>query len=267
MNIKSLKKLLFLVAVSFFLTGCIKDNEIDNYLNNLNLSNKAKIIFSENFNDELKNTKVKYEKANNSQFLIMKDFKDPNNNMLKITLQQGEIVNNGNRAEFKAVIDDNMYNSLGDEIIYQVDFMIDKQYIDRKEWQSIFQLHDQPDFAAGEDWESYSKSSLTPPLMINYINGDITVDLTTKEKKFKSSPYKIEKDKWYTLTVQIKNEITSDGYINVLLDNQSLTNGKVYQPTVYNSSCNYAKIGIYRNKEIDSPSVIYFDNLIIYSVK
>nr|BCB22867.1 Polysacc_lyase domain-containing protein [Erysipelothrix sp. 715] len=246
-------KLIISVIIVLIQSGCASSLDYDR------LTDTEYLVFQETFEKgTLKN--IKLESPNHNSFKIMEDFKDKNNHMLKVLLRQGDYVNNGNRAEFKKDVGE----KIDDEILYKVDFMVDKQYIDSSEWQSIFQLHDKPDFNNGESWETYQNTSLVPPLMIDYINNELKIKMNSDKIKNEKTT-RIEKDVWYTLAVHVK--YSYDGYVNVFLDGKSISSGRNYYSTIYNDSVNYVKIGLYRDNKIESNGVIYFDNFEIYRIE
>ncbi|QIK58241.1 hypothetical protein G7059_03465 [Erysipelothrix sp. HDW6A] len=180
--------------------------------------------------------------------------------MLKVTLHKGDFVNNGHRAEFKKEVNE----KVGDEMVYKIDFMIDKQYKDSKKWQSIFQLHDKPDFTNGETWEKYSENPKAPPFMIDYVDNNLEIRFPSSSVD-EIKPIKIDKDRWYTLTVNVLYDF--EGFVEVYLDGESITTGKKHYQTIYNDSVNYVKIGLYRDRSIEENGVIYYDNFEIYKVE
>lgn len=252
-----MNKVFFLLIFLLLISACTSSKSQKNRIDRL--TNESNIVLKENFENGLSNLLL-YEKANNSAFIVMNDFHNSSNKMLKVTLEQDDIVNNGNRAEFKVIVNE----KVGDEMVYQVEFMIDNQYIDSEKFQSIFQLHDKPDFTNGETWSTYQKDPVAPPLIIHYVNNNLSVMLNTNDVNDFENIH-INKNQWYKLTVNVKYGY-DDGFVEVFLDDKSITKGKVYYPTIYNDSVNYVKVGLYRDNNISSRGVVYFDNFNIYRV-
>ncbi|WP_159633972.1 heparin lyase I family protein [Erysipelothrix anatis] len=242
------------VIVLLLLSGCSIHKEQSDYSKLIDESN---LVFREDF--EGGNLKaLSLEGTKKESFVIMSDFKDKKNHMLKVSLEQNDIVNNGNRAEFKKDLNEKS----GDILLYKVDFMIDKQYPNSSLWQSIFQLHDKPDFGNGETWSSYAQNPVTPPFMIDYIDNHLSINFSEYFNTRVIEPVLVEKDKWYTLAVHYNH--SKDGYVEVFLDGKTITSGKVFYPTIYNDEANYVKIGLYRDKSIEDRGVIYYDNFEIF---
>lgn len=123
-------KIFIMIIICLSLSSCSSGSSAENYDR---ITHKKFKVFEENFeNNTLKN--INLEAATNHSFTLLKDFKDKDNTMLKVTLHKGDFVNNGHRAEFKKEVNE----KVGDEMVYKIDFMIDKQYKDSKKMAVYF---------------------------------------------------------------------------------------------------------------------------------
>ena len=181
----------------------------------------------------------------------------------QLTLHAGDIVRSGNRVELVRP-DSGRY---GQERIYSWSFKVDADYIEEPYWQAICQFHSQPDFAAGETWETYPEHK--PPLSILYADNRCRL----MYHSFAQIPqelgsFTVEKGQWFDVFFQIKWSLHGDGYIEMYANGQPVTpfNGtdyKFYSSNVYNTAGNYVKIGLYRDLRARATNSVYVDDLII----
>lgn len=208
---------------------------------------------------------INFERAKSESIKYVLDPFSEKNTVMSLTLHPGDVVNNGHRVEFT-------YNDLqgpGDEYIYAYKFLIDRNYIESDEWQGIMQFHDQPDFLKGETWETYGNkgSKLYPPLMMNYSNGK--VNIVHNNKSIQGEPLvekNVIKDFWNTVVIHYRNGY-DDGFVEIYLNGENITNGSVRGQTIYNDVANYIKIGLYRDPLISTTNTIYIDDFSVYKVK
>lgn len=100
--------------------------------------------------------------------------------------------------------------------------------------------------------------------MIDYVDNNLEIRFPSSSVD-EIKPIKIDKDRWYTLTVNVLYDF--EGFVEVYLDGESITTGKKHYQTIYNDSVNYVKIGLYRDRSIEENGVIYYDNFEIYKVE
>ena len=181
----------------------------------------------------------------------------------KLTLHPGDIVRGGNRVEL--VRPDS--GSYAEERIYGWSFKIPEDYAEEPYWQALCQFHSQPDFAAGEDWDTYPEHK--PPLSILYHQGRCRLiyhDFDQVQHEIGSFP--TSKGAWSDVFFQIKWSMEGDGYIEMYADGLPVTpfNGtdyKFYGSNVYNETGNYLKIGLYRDKRAEAINSVYVDDAYI----
>ncbi len=210
----------------------------------------------------------------------------------KFSIKYGDYIHGGTRAELNRDYGDHP----GEEVWYSWSVLIPEDYEDNflknqdtgaSNWQIIGQWHDQPDPSKGENWDNYPKNS--PPVSIQY--SYLTLDDPEFTKIMSSGSainligyrngmdeqsiislsygvppktvaiFPIEKGKWYDLTFNIKWSQENDGFVEVFVNGESFTNGRITGSNMYNSMSNYLKIGLYRNSGITSANSIYFDDV------
>lgn len=219
------------------------------------IENHSTLLVKEDFENSIIKD-FTFEKVKEDSIEISKDLLNNSNNVLKITVEYGDITHNGNRAECVY----NINQKVGEEYYYLLKFMLDKNFKNSKEWQCFMQFHDQPEFDKGYDWLNFPQR--TPPLFLTYINDKLRL----VGNSYKSNKMKINKGQWYQAIIHMKNGYKKNGFIEVIIDGKSLTNGKVFTSTINNDQCNYFKFGIYRSRSIESTNTIYFDDIYIYRV-
>ncbi len=181
----------------------------------------------------------------------------------QLTLRAGDIIRGGNRVELVRA-DSGRY---GQERIYSWSFKVDTNYVEEPYWQAICQFHSQPDFLAGETWETYPEHK--PPLSILYANHRCRLmyhSFTQIPREIGS--FAVEKGRWFDVFFQIKWSLDRDGYIEMYANGEPVTpfNGtdyKFYSSNVYNAVGNYLKIGLYRDPRAQATNRVYVDDLTI----
>lgn len=181
----------------------------------------------------------------------------------KLTLHSGDIVRNGNRVELVRA-DSGRYQRTH---IYGWSFKIPIDYVEEPYWQALCQFHSQPDFAAGEDWNTYPEHK--PPISILYGQSRCRLIYHDAEQvQHEIGAFTIEKGAWSSVFFQIGWSMNGDGYIEMYADGQPVTafNGtdyKSYGSNMYNETGNYLKIGLYRDKRAEAINSVYVDNAYI----
>ena len=214
----------------------------------------------------------------------------------KFTVSPESIVSNGNRAEL--IFD--QYAVENDETWYSYSFYIPTDYKDVPlkdntglvNWQIIGQWHQQPVFADGEDWNSYTGGGEndSPPIAIyyNYLsttdtnyqnllnnstlnsihgfnqnwNEVSTISIVYGSKSI--AICEITKGEWVSLKFSIKWSENTDGFIQAWKNGNEFTNGKIYGANMLNRASHYFKFGLYRNPSIPHTNCLYFDDIKIW---
>jgi hypothetical protein len=184
-------------------------------------------------------------------------------NACKINVAQGEIVNNGNRAEIA------VYNSAQflDTMYYAYDFMIPSDDPDSYDWQIISQWYQLPDFERGETFDGQAPH---PPVTIVSEPGKILIKASIDQEETLVEAQWV-KDTWYRIVIGIHFDIDSDGYIEAWFGPRggpSSFKGKFQRPTLRNKAGAYFKMGLYRggyweDVQATSTNTIWIDNLAI----
>ena len=183
---------------------------------------------------------------------------------LRFTVKSGNLVNNGNRSELKV----SEYLK-GDYIFhYSVSFLLPSDYVSEGEWQLFTQWLVQPNWAEGQTWKTFPGS---PPPVGMFFEDD-SIFLTHRPEKKKpmySEKIKIERDVWYTANFAMRWSLDKDGWISgsvngIPLKRKSDGSEMFTGPNMYNPEGNYFKFGIYRGRDADSTSSIYFKDVSIH---
>lgn len=206
---------------------------------------------------------------------------------LKFTVNKFDVINDGTRAELSR----DYHDVAGTEVWYSWRFMIPEGYQDVTlkndetgvlNWQIIGQWHEQA--IPGGDYVPQS-----PPISLQYAYFDLqdpeyqrligTKDLDNvigyEENMTDVSmlvlSYGLEfipvamtpitKGEWNDVVVHIKWSEESDGFIELMLNGASVTNGKMYGANMQNYLSHYLKIGLYRNPDIDPTNSVYFSDV------
>ena len=199
---------------------------------------------------------------------------------LKLTLRKGDIVNNGNRAEI--VIKNNA--PFGSEVYYAWSFFIPEEYIDwtswkgdkytiRDPWQTLGQWHHEPNFAKGETWKTHGIRPPTISLHYGILDDGspaVAIDKYGKDEEKRKVAFKrIDKGKWYDFVIHIRWSLEKDGFIEAWLNNEPFEillgekreGNKILGQTMFNELPHFFKVGLYRNRDIDSTNIIYIDEI------
>jgi hypothetical protein len=217
---------------------------------------------------------------------------DPQNQLgcvAKFTVRPGDLVNRGNRAE----INRNFLDPPGSEVWYSWNFLIPNSYIDttffnqdtnKGNWVIIGQFHGEP------DPNNFTQTSgRSPPISFGYAyfsKDDPGYDRATSIIKTQNAVGFIEgwdnqpvlalgygtpsatiaylpinKGKWYNVVLHVKWSQENDGFIEVFVNDVSMTQGKVYGPNMDNQIPNYLKVGMYREPSIPHTNSIYFSKI------
>lgn len=189
---------------------------------------------------------------------------------LRLTVQPGDMVNKGTRAEIVLKNSDPLHQ----EAWYRWSFMIPVNYADSTEakWEVLAQWHDQPEDG---DWSDYPGHS---PMIGLYYGKDEAGNNGFVFQYGRSAsgyegyqtigPYYITKGKWYTITAHVFWSLhangfaefwASDGECNTKLCQMGTDITLITGPNMFNKAPAYLKLGIYRNPEIGSINEIYLD--------
>lgn len=209
-------------------------------------------------------TAWRLEGARPTSILLVSD-EDPRRgaHSAKLTLHPGDIVRSGNRVELVRA-DSGRYDQTH---MYGWSIKIPLDYVEEPYWQALCQFHSQPDFAAGEDWNTYPEHK--PPISILYSQSRCRLiyhDAAQTQHEIGAFP--IDKGAWSDVFFQIRWSMEGDGYIEMYADNRPVTafNGtdhKFYGSNMYNETGNYLKVGLYRDKRAEAVNSVYVDDAYI----
>jgi len=187
---------------------------------------------------------------------------------LKNTLNPGDYINNGYRAEL-AIYNCAKYKT---EVYYGFSFFIDTAYIDQ-EYNLICQWQDLPNYLMGEDWEPNPVlHGSPPPLALVYLDGKLEIKMNENPTNNNStfivgSPIDVAKGTWNDIVFHVYWSDDDSGYFEAWMNGNLITpsNGttnRFYNANIFNRSGNYFKFGQYRGKENTAHSnTIYFDEV------
>lgn len=228
--------------------------------------------------------------ANSVEFLSGSLWKDKC--FLKFTVNYLDDINWWTRSEFDKDFEDNYWS----DVWYSWDVYIPNNYKDVtlkneidwiSNWQIIWQWHNKPDESIWEVWDELTEQS--PPISIeyNYLSlGDPEYKkLVVSWRIFELNGYTswldktsilwltywippetiaivpIKKWEWINLVFNIKWSKDNFWFIELLVNDESVTKGKFYWANMYNKISNYLKIWIYRNPNIKSSNSVYFSQV------
>lgn len=215
------------------------------------------------------------------------------NHVASMHVEPGALINGRSRAEIAYDNDDEP----GTIAWYRWRFFVPTDYGEppdttgkdaqgRPLWQVMGQWHDQPDFAAGETWDSYPGHS--PPIAVNYgtMNGQplVAVAIGVEGHEKDLGPVKLDKGVWHELLWHIGWSTGDDAFVAVWFDGvamSTLYNGtpdgepvqlvggeaRIMGRNMYNAVPHYLKLGIYRNDTLAYANTVYYDDIVIAATR
>ncbi len=152
-------------------------------------------------------------------------------------------------------------------MIYSWDFKVDTSYEETDGFQIVGQFHDIPDFLKGETWGNYPGG--IPPISYQYKHGKlwIVVYNYSAQAVWHIASADISKGIWHTIVSTIYWSVTDSGYFEATVNGVPIaSDGGITRYTarnLLNSEGCYLKIGLYRDIDIETKGVVYFDNIYI----
>jgi len=204
-------------------------------------------------NDDPQNTIFKrWEGGHNDSYEIVTDYVRSGSKAFRIDITPDETTQGGddrpvkNRVEFG--ISPQHYEC--DEVWYGWSFMIPENFTDLAEngtgFNVIAQWHDQ---SGNPD----NRSTLNPPISVLYGSKDgltgigIKYGLNDVNRHFMAEEV-IEKGVWYDLIFHIGWSQDWDGFTEVWMNDEQITNGTVEGPNMHHWRAHYWKAGLYRGE-------------------
>ncbi len=220
------------------------------------------VYFEERFDQLSFSSRWKYERATPSRIKFDAREARAGKGCVKVTLHPGDDVGRGNRAEMKF----SNYDAPESEVWYGWSFMIPEDFMDTTGLgaQILAQFHMLPDFEKGETWDTYDAE---PMIVLTYKYdgssrlGKLAYGLKGLNKRGVGT-FDITKGQWYDVVWHIKWSRTEAGFFEAWINGEPVWSGdsyRTYGPNLYNAVSPYLKLGLYRNKAINSVNSIYID--------
>ncbi len=197
---------------------------------------------------------------------------DKDGNYLALSIFKGQpIKNKGIRAELSI---DYPYKE-GDTVEYSWRFRIPGDFVSdapANRWWLFADWHVQPDTSKGETWDNFPGYS--SPILIGYGNlkGKDMISLSTgidgsKEGIIPRGLVPFTRDEWHQVRVIVKWSQKNDGEVKLYFDGSTSPTITTTGPNMVNAVQHYMKVGMYRNRDIETNNTINVKDISIAKVQ
>jgi len=208
---------------------------------------------------------------------IVQDPLDQKNHVLQITVHPTDTPAEGDKEKDKsrAEIGVKGIGEPGEERWISFRFMIPEDYQDPPEkertFQVIMQLHRYDKEKDGKYFDGLKLkndgNTLSPTVSLRYgtENGKSGVGLRyglkDPEPNYLLKKVFMKKGTWHSIKLHVKWSQGNDGFVEGWINNESLTNERVFGPNMYTNLPRDFRIGLYRGHNIQTTNSIYYDNI------
>lgn len=236
------------------------------------ISKEYKRVYEDSFEgDTIKPFWKTQQISHPDRLKLVKDPLDSKNNVMKISIEPGDIVAGGYRNELMF----RSYDSLGYLTKYSYRFMLPDSFFKKEEKAGsivLNQWHDDP--YPGFTWAT-KKIKVRPPFAMyveHTLEGEFYMKLhcgvkmgNVNEMTISKWPDKLEPNKWYTLQTEIFWSIYEDGYVKTSINDtcfqlEGVPQCKNSGTNMYHKIPNYYKMGLYWSKGHTNNRHIYYDD-------
>ena len=138
-------------------------------------------------------------------------------------------------------------------------------------WWLFADWHVQPDTSKGESWDNFP--SYSSPILVGYgnLDGKDMISISTgidgsKEGIIPRGLIPFTREVWHTIRMVVKWSQKDNGEVNVYFDGSTKPVVSTTGPNMVNAVQHYMKIGMYRNRDIETNNTVHIKDIRIEKI-